>query len=77
MRMRLAILLLVLASGSVASVCTNLNIGTNPHYFDVVVNGVVSDSWQLETNKSRRGVVQRESDYLYVQFNGSQALQVT
>jgi hypothetical protein len=56
--------------------CPGLNMGTEMHRFDIVMDGNISPAWHPETNKTRRNVVQRQSEYFYVKYSGKEQMSV-
>jgi hypothetical protein len=67
--------LLQLISVASSRECTGLSAGLTPNFNDVISKGRISSDWvfeaQIETNpKRQRKVEQKESEYMYLSFEG-------
>lgn len=80
--MRLALLVTLICTLAVLGVaadelkCPGLNMGTEMHRFDIVMDGTISPAWHPGTNKTRRNIVQRQSEYFYIKYTGKGQMSV-
>lgn len=68
--------LLISVETTSLSVCSGLNVGTNPHIFDIVKDGVLNPEYKKDKISSM-GVTDQQTDYIYVKYTGNTKLDVT